>query len=116
MDIKLVPKPEGKTFVVEGAELKCTMGVETSKLMLPGEHGIYIHDKKQATVMDFIPMVNIGTFITCKVTKMPCVPVVVMPWINGRMDCTINGNPSLLSSSIAVCSCGGVIKITKDGQ
>lgn len=107
-----------KSYVVEGATLGCSMGIEESRLQLPEGHGVYIRGKKQANTDDFKPVLNICSFGTCKMSKppVPCVPVVAMGWLNGKEDIEIDGQDALVDSSLAFCSLGGIIKITGDGQ
>ena len=117
MDLKLLPGVSKKSYVVHGAELSCTMGTAKSTLQLPIGHGVFIHGKKQANTADFKPLYNILPFCNCKVKSMqPCIPVVTMNWLNGKSDMKVDEVAALLDTSIAICSLGGVIKITDDGQ
>ena len=105
----------GKTlsYVVEGATLRCSFGDKESKLQLPMDHKIYIKGKAQANIMDFKPMVNVQPFGKCsslanpvvaaataanhgRLQKMPCVPALTMPWLQGKTDERVDGFPALL--------------------
>lgn len=113
-----IPGVSVRTYVVEGAELKCPMGASSSKLMIPISHKIKIKGKNQANIFDFKPMLNILPFGTCKASypPTPCIPVVTAPWLNGKEDVLIEMFPALLSTSMCICCRGGVIQISNDGQ
>ncbi len=119
MDVKEVPGATTKSYVVEGATLKCSLGSQTCKLkLLPVGHGVYIRGKKQANVGDKKPMLNIAPFGNCLMASPPppCIPSVVMDWINGKMNVDVESKNALLDTSMAFCARGGVITITDDGQ
>jgi uncharacterized Zn-binding protein involved in type VI secretion len=81
-----------------------------------------------ATIMDFVPMVNIATFGLCNspanpatmnpTGTAPCVPVIVSPWAPGAPTVTVNGVPALTADSTCTCvlSGGAPITITSPGQ
>lgn len=116
MSIDIIKQVKKDEYIVDGAELKCTLGMKTCKLMVPMNHGVLIHEKKRANIADFIPMVNIGSFVTCKVTQAPCIPVIVTPWINGNMNIILDNMPALTKDSFVICSCGGIVSINDSGQ
>lgn len=118
MDVKIKAGVTTKSYVVQGAELKCSLGMTTSKLQLPIGHGVFIRDKKQANVGDFKPLYNILPFGSCKISSPPppCIPAITGNWLNGKEDVVIETEAALLNTSLVVCSCGGIIKITDDGQ
>jgi hypothetical protein len=122
-----------QSYVVKGAKLKCSYGDRTSRLQIPEDHGIYIHDKIQATIMDYQPMSNIQPFGQCssmanpkvkaatkanhnRLKPMPCEPQLTMPWINGKTDKQVGQYPALLSKSTHMCMWCGRITIEDDGQ
>jgi hypothetical protein len=122
-----------KSYVVEGATLKCNQGDKQSKLKLPAHHHTYIKDQPQANIMDFKPNINVLPFGMCKsmanpavaaataankgkLKKMPCTPVLTMPWINGKEDKMLAGSPALLNKSTQMCLYCGRITIEDDGQ
>lgn len=121
------------SYVVEGATLKCSFGDSTSKFMVPVKHEVYINDKSQGNMMDFIPMANIKPFGMCSsmanptvslatsnaggvLQKMPCIPAIKDPWLCCKSDVQINGFPAILSSSKLMCTWCGVIEFQDDGQ
>jgi hypothetical protein len=122
-----------KSYVVAGATLKCNKGDKQSKLKLPAHHRVYIKGIPQANINDFKPNVNVLPFGMCKsmsnpavaaataankgrLKKMPCTPVLTMPWINGKEDKTVAGAPALLNKSTQMCLYCGRITIKNDGQ
>jgi hypothetical protein len=122
-----------KSYVVAGATLKCNQGDKQSKLKLAAHHRVYIKGIPQANINDFKPNVNVLPFGMCKsmsnpavaaataankgrLKKMPCTPVLTMPWINGKEDKTVAGAPALLNKSTQMCLYCGRITIKNDGQ
>lgn len=122
-----------QSYVVEGATLKCSYGDRQSKLKIPAHHRVYIKDKPQANIMDYVPNLNIPPFGMCssmanptvaaataankgKLKKMPCMPVITMPWINGKTDSMVGTAPALLNKSTNMCMYCGRITIEDDGQ
>jgi hypothetical protein len=86
-----------------------------------------------ATVMDYIPMVNIPTFGMCQspanpqvaaataaalgvLTPMPCIPMTTAPWSPGSATMKINNFPVLLDSDTCMCNWAGSISIKFAGQ
>ena len=47
---------------------------------------------------------------------MPCIPMVVTPWLNGKMDVMVENQPAILNNSKNMCVYCGQITIEKDGQ
>jgi len=113
--IKEVDAVSDKSYVVRAAKTRCTFGSEPSRLDLPFCHGIYLKDKPQLNIMDCKPLVNIFTFGRCK-KRGACMPSVATPWIQGKEDVLLNGQPALLNTSMIACLEGGIIRITDDGQ
>lgn len=122
-----------QSYVVKGATLKCSCGDKESKLNIPMDHKVYIKDKPQANIMDFKPNVNIKAFGKCKsmanptvaaataankgkLKKMPCIPVVTMPWVSGKTDTIMDNAPALVNKSTNMCMWCGKITIKDDGQ
>ena len=105
-----------KSYVVSGAKVKCTMGsVEAPLRVLPNRR-VLAKGKPKANILDCKPMVNMGPFGVCKMTKLPCVPACVM-WLNGKMNVMVQGAPALMKNSMAVCMVGaGILKLKNDGQ
>ena len=99
-----------KTYVVNGATLKCVLGAAPSTLTVLPVNRVEIGGKAKAN--------NIEPFGTCAkmAPPVPCTPMVAA-WMKGKTNVLVGGMPALMSDSMAICSCGGgVIKIQKDGQ
>jgi len=107
-----------KDAVSEGAILECTLGVETSELKVPDFHGVGTQGKNAANITDHIPNHNIFSFELCKrqLPPVPCEPLVIMRWLRGHPDYTVEHEMALLKRCIVPCSFGGVISIKESGQ
>ncbi len=117
-----------KKLVVLGAKLKCDQGTAPADLgVIPGM--ATADDKPVATVMDFLPMVNIPGFGMCKtqanpqvasattaaqgvLTPQPCIPVVTAPWSPGSSLSTVDDKKLLTDDSTCKCMWAGEISIT----
>ena len=118
-------------YLNKGSKLKCSMGSEESDLELthPAKP---VHSGGQpiASIADSKPMVNIMPFGQCqslanpavaaataaangKLQKMPCVPNTAAPWLDGKTDVLVKGQPALLDSSKCMCAWAGTIEVTK---
>jgi len=106
------------TYVVEGATLMCTLGGKPSKLQIPAERGIFRNEKKEANIDDHVGGENILSFGPCSrsIPPPPCIMATSKQWIMGKNDVITDGHPALLSTSVNICDCGGVISIVDDGQ
>lgn len=117
-----------------GATLQCMpFGTKPSYLIvIPKGAPVTVQGRLAATIMDFLPMVNILPFGMCSsianpavaaataaasgvLTPMPCIPVTT-PWSPGAMKAKIGVFPALPDTSICKCAWGGVISITSPGQ
>lgn len=122
-----------KIYVVQGAKLRCSYGDQESSLEVPIDHRVLINGKPPANIMDHQPMLNIKPFGKCKslanpvvaaataanqgkLKPMPCVPVTVSPWMNGKRDTLIENFPALINKSTCMCRWCGNIEISEDGQ
>ena len=121
-----------KTAVVNGAQLKCSMGVAPSKLVvLPTGHTL-VKNQPLATVNDYKPNVNIMPFGMCQspanpmvaaataaalgvLAPMPCLPMPAGPWISPVAQTTVGGLAVLGSGGTCPCAYGGVISIQLPG-
>lgn len=134
MEPKIVEdKAEEFSYVVKGAMISCSDGDAPGKAIMPGSHGVFLKGKAQLNVNDFKPVINITPFGMCSnlanpavasataanmgvLTPMPCMPVVTMPWTDGKEDNLVEGQPAMLSTCKNYCIYGGEIIIEDDGQ
>lgn len=105
------------SYVVAGAILSCSNGSKRVRLTMPVSHGVYIKDKAQMNIQDYLTYSNIKPFGACSALQgAPCSPAITIPWINGKEDTLIEGHPALLNISTNTCLHCGTIKIDDDGQ
>ncbi len=121
------------SYVCSGATMKCTMGTSTAKLTVLPDRITYLTGKPQANISDHKSFVNLGAFGRCRslgfpatasataansgtLTPMPCVHNTPIPWMMGKDDYIIKGQPALLKSSTCQCMWGGAISLVTDGQ
>lgn len=122
-----------ESYVCSKAKIKCSNGDKISTLTVFPDRTIWLTGQPQANISDHIPMRNIAPFGKChtvaypatgsataaahgKLTPMPCVPNTPFPWLGGKTDVILKGQPALLKSSKCKCVWGGTITITHDGQ
>jgi hypothetical protein len=115
------------------AVLMCSFGMAPSALGMLPLHRMMTSNMLAATIMDFVPFVNIRPFGMCTspsnpmvaaattaamgvLTPMPCIPVTVSPWTPGSATVKLNQFPALNSTSKLMCNWGGSISITFPGQ
>lgn len=121
------------SYVCSGATMKCTMGTNTAKLTVLPSRTVYLTGKPMANISDHLTMVNLAPFGRCRslgfpstaaataahhghLTPMPCMHNTPFPWMNGKNDYIVKGNPALLKSSTCQCMWGGTISLITDGQ
>ena len=108
-----------KKFVVDSADLKCSLGTKPGKLIIPMPRKEKLNDKAVANILDCKP-INIppGSFALCKMTSppKPCTPACIK-WVSGKCKAKAAGQDALLDDSIVACVAGGgKIEITDCGQ
>lgn len=121
------------SYVCSKAKIQCSCGDRISTLTVFPDRTIWLTGQPQANISDHISMQNIAPFGRChttaypytaaataaahgKLTPMPCVPATPFPWMGGKNDVLLKGQPALLKSSTLKCIYGGTITITFDGQ
>lgn len=121
------------SYVCSKAKIKCSCGDKISSLTVFPDRTIWLTGEPQANISDHVSMRNIAPFGKChttaypatgsataanhgRLTPMPCVPNTPFPWMNGKNDVLLKGQPALLKSSSCKCIYGGVITFTYDGQ
>jgi hypothetical protein len=119
--------------VVNGAQLMCSFGTSPSSLVVLPLNRTVVDNQPEATIQDYIPMVNIMPFGMCMtpsnpqvaaatsaalgvLTPQPCIPATSTPWTPGALIVDIAQLTAL--DNISTCSCmwGGVITIADPGQ
>lgn len=113
--------------VGENALLECSFGSVSTPLHT-NTINVSANLLKLATMTDYTPFVNIRPFGMCQslanpmvasataaamgvLTPMPCIPVIVAPWINVQCKIKINGVPILSNESKCYCAYGGCISV-----
>jgi Domain of unknown function (DUF4280) len=119
--------------VVNGAQLTCSFGAAPSTLTVLPINRTSTNNQPEATIQDYLPMVNIMPFGMCLtpsnpqvaaattaalgvLTPQPCLPVTTAPWVPGSPLVAIAQQPALNNTSMCLCQWGGVITITNPGQ
>lgn len=121
------------SYVCSGAVLRCTCGTSQAKLTVLPTRTVFLTGQPMANISDHLSFVNLGAFGRCrslgfpatasataaahgKLTPMPCMHNTPFPWMGGKNDYIIKGDPALLKSSTCQCLWGGTISIVGDGQ
>lgn len=121
------------SYVCSKARIQCSCGDRISTLTVFPDRTIWLTGEPQANISDHISMRNIAPFGKChttaypatgsataanhgKLTPMPCVPNTPFPWMGGKNDVLLKGDPALLKSSTCKCVYGGTISFVRDGQ
>lgn len=118
-------------MVASTAQCQCSFGNIPVALISISALNILVENKPAAVIMDN-KLVNIPSFGMCSslanptvasattaalgvLTPMPCVPMILAPWVPGQPKVLIKNKPALTGTSKCVCSYGGVITITNPG-
>lgn len=121
------------SYVCSGATMKCTCGDKTAKLTVLPSRTVFLTGQPMANISDHLSMVNLAPFGKCrslgfpatasataanhgKLTPMPCMHNTPFPWMGGKNDYIVKGDPALLKSSTCSCMWGGTISLVTDGQ
>ena len=104
--------------VSEGATIECTLGTNISILRVPDFHGVSTQGRNEANISDHIPNHNIFSFTMCmrSIPPVPCTPNVIIKWLKGHPNYTLNYDLALLERCIVPCTHGGIISIRQCGQ
>ena len=112
----------GKSYLVEGARLKCLNGDKSSTLKVT-DHGYYADGKKKANCKDCLADVNISDFGTCKKNKEGKVCKGFMKLSDSWIDTgnssnleRVGGSAALTMDSVLLCNRGGLIVPETSGQ
>lgn len=119
--------------VVHGGICKCSFGAAPAPLKFLPINMAMMSNQPMATIMDKIPMLNVGPFGVCMslanpmvaaataaalgvLTPMPCIPMLPAPWIPGQFKAMIKNKPLLDQGAKLVCAYGGMINILMPGE
>ncbi len=119
--------------VCMGAELQCSMGSATSALTILPTNLVNTTSLSAATVMDYVPLLNIMSFGQCSspsnplvaaataaalgvLTPQACIPCTVSPWTPGSATVKIGNMNALDDASSLVCMWAGSISINDPGE
>ncbi len=113
----------GKSYLVEGARLKCICGSKCSSLKVT-DHGYRADGKKKANCKDCLAEINITDFGTCKMNQQGKVCKGFMKlaeqWENTGGDSwkleKLSGHTALTMDSVLLCKRGGIIVPETSGQ
>jgi hypothetical protein len=120
-------------LAVAGAVIECLFGDAPSALVTLPDTGVTVDGMPVGKITDIAPELNIPSFGMCQsllnpeviaataaasgvLTPMPCVPLVVDPWIPGAPTVLVGGIPALTQDSVCMCLWEGAISITEPGQ
>lgn len=106
--------------------MQCSFGsAPSSLLVLPKSRCFCTPVTAYATIMDYIPIINILPFGTCTspsnpanyaTGSSPCIPAIVEPWKPGSGTVLLNNFKALSKESICQCGFQGIISIKDAGQ
>lgn len=119
--------------VCMGAKIQCSFGTSPADLVVLPTNRVMTSNMPAATIMDYIPMVNILPFGQCSslanpmvaaataaalgvLTPQPCIPVTVAPWTPGSSTVKIGQLNALDDASNLMCMWAGQISINDPGQ
>lgn len=119
--------------VVNGAQLACPFGSSPSNLVVLPLNRTTIGNQPEATIQDYVPMLNIMPFGMCMslanpqvaaatsaalgvLTPQPCIPATASPWTPGSPKVLLANQPALNDTSTCMCTWAGVVTITNPGQ
>lgn len=113
--------------------ISCLFGTVPTPLTVLPDRTVFAEIMLMGNITDFIPLVNVMTFVMCTsianpevdtattaasgvLTPMPCVPVVADPWISLALDVIVTEGPALDQTSMVLCTWAGVIIVDEPGN
>ena len=114
--------PENE-YLVEGAELKCSCGTETSLLKVPNSQSVLLKGAAKINCKDCRKEENIQSFGNCtNVFNQKCQELMDLEdkWVNLLIGNTkieqVNGEDAVILWSVLMCNRGGIIIPQNSGQ
>lgn len=119
--------------VGESSIIKCAFGLVPTPLIVLPDRTVTAEVMLMGNIIDMIPLFNIVTFGECislvnpevlaatiaalgVLVPMPCIPVIVDPWISEAIDVMVEGPPAIDETAIIMCLWAGVIHIDEPGN
>lgn len=107
-------------IITSGSICKCSFGSVPMPFNVLPTNMLFGSNLPVATIMDYIPVINIPTFGKCmnpyNVTQA-CVPTVATPWIPMAPTVLVKSFPILTNDSIAFCTLwSGIIQFITSSQ
>ena len=119
--------------VGEGSLIKCHHGLTPSPLTVLPDRTVTAEGMLIGNITDMVSLVNIHSFGMCStianpevkaataaaegvLTPVPCIPVIVDPWLTEAFDVIVQGSPALDESSTIMCTWRGSIHIEEPGN
>lgn len=94
-------------YLCGDSELKCMLGSSSAKLKV-GSGKVQLKNKPMANIADGMPIKNIPSFGTCKITKCTCAPLTAMWMCSSKVK--VRGLSAVESDAKIICALGGVIQ------
>lgn len=108
------------TIITSGSLCKCSFGAAPMPFNVLPTNLVIGGAMPVATIMDYIPIVNIPTFGVCtNPANIPqvCVPTIATPWIPMAPHVLVKTFPILTKDSMAFCTLwGGIIQFITSSQ
>ena len=113
--------------VCMGAKISCSFGDSDGTLMILPMNMVNTVGNSAATIMDYVPMMNILPFGNCSSPSnpmviaaygapQPCIPVVIAPWSPGSATVKIGKLAALDEDSTCMCMWAGSVSVGDAGQ
>lgn len=113
--------------------ISCIFGTVPTPLTVLPDRTVFAEVMLMGNITDFIPIVNIMSFVMCTsianpvvdaatvakagvLTPMPCIPVVVDPWITLALDVIVTEGPALDQTAMVLCAWAGLIHVDEPGN
>ena len=113
--------------------IKCIFGMIPTPLTVLPDRTVTAETMLMGNITDMIPLINILPFGMCTslanpevlvatiaafgvLTPMPCIPVIVDPWLTEALDVIVTEGPALDQTATIMCAWAGLIHIEEPGN